>query len=412
MKVLIADKFEESGRRGLAELGIEVSYQPDLAGDSLRDAISETKADVLVVRSTKVTAEMFAAGRLGVVIRAGAGVNTIDVEAASERGVLVTNCPGKNSQAVAELAFGLILACDRRIADNVADLRAGHWNKKEYSQSRGLYGRTLGVVGLGRISQEMITRARAFGMHVVGFSRWMTPDLAAALGIGRAANIQELALMSDVVSVHVALTPETRNMLDASFFGALRPGAIFINTSRAEVADQTALLNAVQNRGIRAGLDVFEGEPEGGTGSYDGPLRTIPGVYTTHHIGASTEQAQEAVAAEVVKIVRDYVKTGAVSNVVNVKKAEVATHLLVVRHLDRVGVLAHVLGILKDEEVNVQEMENIVLGGARAAIAQISVNKAPSQASLLKIKMNPDVFDASVFPIDKQQTIAYDPTGL
>lgn len=401
MKVLVADKFEQVGLDGLAKLGVEVAYEPTLSGETLAARLAEEPFAVLVVRSTKVTASMIEGSNLGVIIRAGAGFNTIDVAAASDRGILVSNCPGKNSQAVAELAFGLIIACDRRIADNVAEIRAGHWNKKEFSQSRGLHGRTLGLIGLGKISQEMIGRAKAFGMHVVAYSRWMTPDLAAALGIGRAANLRELALMSDVVSCHVALTPETRGSLDREFFGALKPGAIFVNTSRAEVVDQDALLEAIRGKGLRAGLDVFEGEPEVGEGAYDGPIRNEPGVYATHHIGASTEQAQEAIAAEVVRIVREYRATGSVPNVVNVNKAEVATHLIVVRHLDRVGVLAHVLGVLKDEGLNVQEMENIVLGGARAAIAQISVDKAPSETGLLRVKMNPDIFDASVLPIER-----------
>jgi len=402
MKVLVADKFEQSGLDGLAKLGAEVFYEPKLSGEELECRLKQTEADVLVVRSTRVTSEIIEGSKLGVIIRAGAGVNTIDVNAASNRGIMVTNCPGKNSHAVAELAFGLIVAADRRIADNVIDLRAGVWNKKEYSESRGLYGRTLGLVGTGQIAQQMIPKAKAFGMNVVAFGRWMTPDVAASLGIGRANDLEELAIMSDVVSVHIALTPETRGSLNADFFNALKPGSIFVNTSRAEVVDQAALIDAVKNRGIKAGLDVFEGEPESATGTYDGELRDLPGVYCTHHIGASTEQAQEAIAAEVVKIVRDYRGSGTVPNVVNVKRAAVATHLLVVRHLDRVGVLAHVLSVLKDEGVNVQEMENIVLGGANAAIAQISVDKEPRKEALLTIKMNPHIFDASVFAIGRE----------
>lgn len=401
MKVLVADKFEQSGLDGLKGLGAEVQYSPDLADSTLGDALKESEAAVLVVRSTKVTEPMMDGSKLGVIIRAGAGYNTIDVAAASNRGIMVSNCPGKNSQAVAELAFGLILALDRHIPDNVAELRAGKWNKKKYSKARGLYGRTLGLVGMGTIGQEMIPRAKAFGMNVVAYSRWMTPDIAAALGIGRAASLEELAAMSDVVSVHVSLTPETKNSLGEKFFSAMKSGAYFVNTSRGEVVDQSALLKAIEEKGILAGLDVFADEPTGGEGEYQGALKDNPNVYCTHHIGASTDQAQEAVAAETVRIVREYKQTGVVPNVVNVKKAEVATHLLVVRHLDRVGVLAHVLGVLKDEGVNVQEMENIVLGGAKSAIAQISLDKEPSPNALMKIKMNDNVFDASVFPIEK-----------
>ncbi len=401
MKVLVADKFEKSGLDGLNALGVEVQYSPDLVDDALAQALKDSQADVLVVRSTKVTEDMMDGSKLGVIIRAGAGYNTIDVSAASNRGILVTNCPGKNSQAVAELAFGLILALDRHIPDNVAELREGKWNKKKFSKAKGLYGRTLGLIGMGKISQEMIPRAKAFGMNVVAYSRWMTPDIAAALGIGRAATLEELGAMSDVVSVHVSLTPETKNSLGAKFFASMKLGAYFVNTSRGEVVDQISLLKAIEEKGILAGLDVFADEPTGAEGEYQGVLKGNPNVYCTHHIGASTDQAQEAVAAETVRIVREYKNTGVVPNVVNIKRAEVATHLLVVRHLDRVGVLAHVLGVLKDEGVSVQEMENIVLGGAKSAIAQISLDKEPSPNALLKIKLNENVFDASVFPIEK-----------
>src|SRR5215467_425783 len=183
MKVLIADKFEQSGQDGLQAIGCDISYQPDLKDDSLVSAIATESPDVLVVRGTKVTEAMLGAGPIKLVVRAGAGYNTIDVAAASKRGIYVSNCPGKNSIAVAELAFALILALDRRIADNVIALRAGEWNKKEFSKARGLFGRTLGLIGVGKIGQEMIPRARAFGMPVVAWSRSLTPKKADQLGV-------------------------------------------------------------------------------------------------------------------------------------------------------------------------------------------------------------------------------------
>ena len=406
MKILVADKFEASGLEGLAGLG-EVVSNPDLKDEALVDAIRETGADVLVVRSTKVTEAMLASGRLRLVIRAGAGYNTIDVDAASRRGILVSNCPGKNSLAVAELAFGLLLAIDRRIPDNVAQLREGRWNKKEFGKSRGLYGRTLGLVGLGRIGQAMIQRAQAFGMHVIAFSRWLTPDVAAALGVGRADSLESLASRSDVVSVHVSLTPETRGILGEAFFEAMRPGGIFINASRAEVVDQDALLEAIERKNLFAGLDVFEGEPAGAEGTYEGPLQTNPRVYCTHHIGASTDQAQEAVADETVRIVGEYKATGAAPNLVNVSRAECATHLVTVRHEDRVGALSHLLEILREQGVNIQEMETTVLGGSHAAIAQIAGDHAPSADAVNRIKEHPAVFDVSVHPIDGSGLVGF-----
>src|SRR3954465_4987823 len=215
MKILIADKFEESGRIGLRTLGCDVSFQPDLKDEPLVNAIGHEQPDVLIVRGTKVTEPMLAAGPLKLVVRAGAGYNTIDVSAASRRGIYVANCPGKNSIAVAELAFALILALDRRVADNVIALRAGEWNKKEFSKARGLFGRTLGLVGLGKIGQEMISRAQAFGMHVIAWSRSLTPERAAELGIEFKSKPIEVAREADVVSAHLALNSETKGMLDA-----------------------------------------------------------------------------------------------------------------------------------------------------------------------------------------------------
>lgn len=399
MKVLIADKFEKSGIEGLKGLGCEVISNPDLKDEALGEALRETQADILVVRSTKVNADMLKGTHLALIIRAGAGVNTIDVKAASENGVLVANCPGKNSQAVAELAFGLMIACDRFIADNVIELKNGHWDKKRFSKGKGLCGRTLGLIGMGKIGQEMVTRAHAFGMNVVAFSRWMTADVAAALGVGRAESIAEVAKQADVVSVHVALTPETKGLLGDEFFGQMKEGAIFINTSRAEVVQQAALEKVLKAGKIVAGLDVFEGEPSVGEGPYEGPMRDMPGCYCTHHIGASTEQAQEAIASETVRIVKEYRATGIAPNVVNVTSGGHASNLLVVRHLDRVGVLAHVLSVLKEEGVNVQEMENIILGNAQAAIAQIAVDKVVSAPAIDKIRMNEHVLDASLIAV-------------
>src|SRR5204862_7883937 len=211
--------------------GIEVVYDPELTDAALTAAVHSTGADVLVVRSTKVPAATLAAGRLSLVVRAGAGYDTIDVAAASARGIYVSNCPGKNSIAVAELTFALLLALDRRIPANAADLRAGRWNKAEYSKARGLFGRTLGLVGLGRIGQEVLSRARAFGMPVVAWSPSLTPGRAAALGVEPKGSPAEMAAACDVLSVHVALNAGTRHLIDRGVLGALRPGSYFLNTA-------------------------------------------------------------------------------------------------------------------------------------------------------------------------------------
>jgi D-3-phosphoglycerate dehydrogenase / 2-oxoglutarate reductase len=400
VKVLVADKFEESGRRGLADAGFEVLYEPDAKDDTLTEALKNSEAEVLVVRGTKVSRAALQAGHLSLVVRAGAGYNTIDIEAASERGISVANCPGKNSVAVAELAFGLIVALDRRISENTADLKRGVWNKKEYGKARGLFGRTLGLIGVGGIGSEMIPRARAFGMPVVAWSRRLTPERARELGIERKESPRDVAAASDVVSVHVALKPETTGLIGRDFFDAMRPGSFFVNTSRAEVVDQPALARAVSERGLRAGLDVFAGEPSGGSGSVEDPIFQLPGVIGTHHIGASTDQAQEAIAAETVRIVREYRETGRAPNVVNLAKKSPATHLLIVRHCDRVGVLAAVFDRIKRAGINVQETENVVFDGAKAAVARIHLNQAPSEEILRDIESSTsDILEVTLIPI-------------
>jgi D-3-phosphoglycerate dehydrogenase / 2-oxoglutarate reductase len=382
MKVLIADKFPEVGRAALMHAGVGVVYDPELTDAALTQAVRSTGADVLVVRGTKVPATTLAAGRLSLVVRAGAGYDTIDVKAASLRGIYVSNCPGKNSIAVAELTFALILALDRRIPANVADLKAGRWNKAEYSKARGLFGRTLGLVGLGRIGQEVLGRARAFGMPVVAWSPSLTPGRAESLDVQIKRSPTEVAAACDILSVHVALNSETRNLIHRGVLDALRPGSYFINTARAEVVDQAALYEAVRDGGIRAGLDVFAGEPTGGAGTVEDPIFELDGVIGTHHIGASTDQAQQAIADETVRIIREYLQTGRVPNVVNLAQKSPATHLLVVRHHDRVGVLSAVFSQLKHAGINVQEMENIVFEGAAAAVARIHLDVAPPQMVL------------------------------
>ncbi|HET6862279.1 MAG TPA: 3-phosphoglycerate dehydrogenase, partial [Pyrinomonadaceae bacterium] len=312
MRVLIADKFEQSGRDGLKALGCDVTYEPDLKDDLLVQAINSKEPDVLVVRGTRVTEPMFEAGPIKLVVRAGAGYNTIDVAAASRRGIYVSNCPGKNAIAVAELAFALILAVDRRIADNVISLRRDEWNKKGFSKARGLFGRTLGLIGLGQIGLEMIPRARALGMPVVAWSRSLNPDRATSLGIEFKASPLEVAKVSDILSVHVALNSETRNLINKEIFDALQPGSYFINTARGEVVDQQALVEAMKTRGIRAGVDVYASEPTSSTGEFSDPIAHEENLYGTHHIGASTDQAQEAIAAETVRIVREFKETGQV----------------------------------------------------------------------------------------------------
>ena len=391
MKVLVADSFERSGIDGLKALGYQVAYEPALKGDALVEALRTGGASVLVVRSTQVTEPMLDAGQLSLIVRAGAGVNTIDVAGASRRGIYVSNCPGKNAMAVAELTFALILALDRRVPDNVVELKAGRWNKKEFSKAQGLFGRTLGLIGFGHIGQEVARRAHAFGMPVVVWSRRFAANAEARnhavdeLGIEVVASPENVMSRADIVSIHLALTKETRGFVDSELLTHVRPGTMLINTARGEVLDYVALAEAINDKGLRVGLDVYASEPATPEGLMSDTILALPNVIGTHHIGASTEQAQEAIAAETVRIIRTFAETGKVPNVVNLAKKTPATRMLVVRHRDKPGVLAHVFEQLRDANLNVQETENIIFEGAHAAVARINLDGEPAPATLESI---------------------------
>lgn len=312
--VLIADKFEQVGLDTLSSLGLNFEYESELNDFSLQEKLTSSSPKILVVRSTKINKQILDASSLKLIIRAGAGYDTIDIAYAKIKGIKVANCPGKNSAAVAELTLGLILAIDRKIPDNVQSLREGRWNKKGFSRANGLYGRTLGLVGFGKIAEEVAKRAKVFGLDILVFSHWLTPEAAEHLGVKLAKNLEEIACRSDIVSVHSALTNQTKHLIDENFFESMKHGAYFINTSRAELVDQFALEKALSQNKIFAGLDVFEDELASGEGFYSGNLKNFKNAYCTHHIGASTKQAQEAVALEVVKIIEHYIKDQTVLN--------------------------------------------------------------------------------------------------
>ncbi len=380
MRVLIADKLPDSSVEALQESGHTVVIK-NCSDDELQEALATHSTEALVVRSTKVTRKMLeSAPSLELIVRAGAGYDSIDVEAASERGIFVANCPGKNSSAVAELTIGLMVSLDRRIADNISDARAGRWEKSKYAKARGLKGRVLGIVGMGQIGRLVARMARGMGLKVVAWSRSLTPEDAIALDVTYADSPIKVASQADIVSVHVAATPQTYHLADTDFFSAMKPGAFFINTTRGSVVDENALLAALDNNGIRAGLDVFAGEPSYKKGKLETSLRDHQSVYLTHHIGASTMQAQEATGAEAVRVIDTYANSSVVPNCINIAVQSSATHLLTVRHLDKVGVLAKVLDVVRKCNLNVQEMENQVFTGSiHAAVARIRLVGAPPE---------------------------------
>lgn len=386
MLVLIADKFPSAGREVLAR-DASVVYRPELSADQLPAALAETSADILVVRSTVVSeAALAASPHLSLVIRAGAGTNTIDAAAASKRGIFVANCPGKNAIAVAELTMGLLLALDRRIVDATLDLRQGTWNKSKYGKARGIKGQVLGLVGFGQIAREVAARARAFAMRILFHDVRAIPEAELeALGATQAADLDALLAEADVVSVHVPYSKATHHLIGAAQIARMRPGATLLHTARGGVVDDRALADAVRAGKLRAGLDVFEGEPAGGQADFKNITAEAADLYATPHIGASTDQAEGAIADEVVRIVQSYAAAGVVHHAVNLADRS-ARYSLVVRHLDRVGVLAGVLSALREERVNVQGMSNIIFAGGEAACATITFEQEPSPRLLERLR--------------------------
>ena len=280
MRLLFADGLPERTIKDLEARGHECVVEPGLTPEDLPERVAGF--DGLVVRSTKVPAAVFAAGgRLALVIRARRGTNTIDTDAAAAQGVFVSNVPGRNAAAVAELTLGLLLAIDRRIADNVVDLRAGSWNKARYSKAKGVMGSTMGVIGLGSIGLAVAERAAAFGIRVQALDKPGRPDHVVAraddLGIAMCESLDALLAVSDVVSVHVPAKADTRGLVDAGFLARMKPGAILLNTSRGEIVDETALLAALDAGTVRAGLDVFADEPSGGSGERTCQAGPAPG---------------------------------------------------------------------------------------------------------------------------------------
>jgi len=396
MKLLVADKFEDRALEELKHLGLEVLYEPEITPEMLASKIAGV--GILVVRTKQVTAEAIEAGaHLHLIVRAGPGVQGIDVPAASARGVYVATCPGKNAIAVAELTMALICAIDRRIPDAVAQLRTGRWERGELSRAEGLFGKTIGLAGFGAIAREVAIRAKAFGMNVIANGRSLTPQKAAEHGVAHARTLEELASRSQILSVHLPLSSSTKGAIDKAVLNALPEGSIFINTARPEVVDQAALAQAIELRQLRVGLDVFEGEPAGGSAPFESPLFQLDGVvYGTPHIGASTKQAEHAIAAETVRIVRSFVRAGDVPNCVNVCATSPARYQMVVRSLDKVGVLANVLGVLKRHGLNVEELSSTIFDGAIAACTKIRVTGRPGEACVQEIKAFSEVLHVDV----------------
>ncbi|MDH3754090.1 MAG: NAD(P)-binding domain-containing protein [Acidimicrobiia bacterium] len=397
MRILFADALDSSRVERLRAGGHECLVEPELGPDDIGARLDGV--DVLVVRSTKVTAEAISAGdRLSLVVRAGAGINTIDCQAAADAGIYVSNVPGRNAVAVAELTMGLLLAIDRRLVDNTVSLRAGQWNKREYTKADGLMGKTMAIVGLGSIGLAVAERAGAFGIAVTALEK---PGRTDAVEAQITANDIELvdsmeALLggADVVSVHVPSTG-AGPMVDAEFLALLREGAILLNTSRGDVVDEAALLDAIEAKNLRVGLDVWDDEPSAAVSEFHPALIDHPDVIGTHHIGASTTQAQEAIADGTLEVLERFA-AGGIENCVNMETGRLGVSTIVVRHLDEVGVLAQVLAVLRANGINVKQMSNEVFVGSVAAVAAIAVDKEPSSDAVAALESIEQVLGVAI----------------
>jgi D-3-phosphoglycerate dehydrogenase len=390
IKVLIADKFPDKYIQQMKDLDLEVIYEPKLGEKDLPEAAKDV--DILVVRSTIVNESTISGSeRLNLIIRAGSGVNNINIAAANKKGIYVTNCPGMNAVAVAELAFGLMLSLDRFIPDNVNDFRNGVWNKDKYSKGKGLKGKTLGVIGVGNIGKEVAKRAVAFDMNVYG------KDITRIEGvqIKDFSEMDQLLPLCDIISIHLPATPQTKGLFNKRMFSYMKNGAYLINTSRQDVINEDDLLEAIKEKNLRVALDVFKGEPEGKSGEVSSKLQNNPNIFVTHHIGASTEQAQDAVAEETVNIIKNFIHSGVIDHWVNRAKITDAHFQLVVKHYDKPGVLASVLEVIRSGNINIEEIENIIFEGGVAACCTMKLKMAANADMLKKIKENPDVISVS-----------------
>ncbi len=338
-RVLIADKLEAAGIELLVAAGVEVDNRPGLKGDELKAAIRA--ADAVICRSQpKLTAEFFEdVGSLRAIARAGVGVDNIDVPAATRKGVVVMNTPGGNTVSAAEHTVALLLALARRIPVADATMKAGGWDRNKFVGTE-VAGKTLGVVGLGRIGREVARRAKGLDMRVLALDPFVTAAKAAELGYDTAANLDELLPQVDFLTLHVPGGAQTKSLIGARELGLMKKTARVLNVARGGIVDEQALADALAAGTIAgAGIDVFTAEPV----VADNPLLKAPNVVLTPHLGASTLEAQESVAIEAAQLIADFLLRGQVANAVNMAAVN-PTELAEVRpYVD----LARRLGLLQ-----------------------------------------------------------------
>jgi D-3-phosphoglycerate dehydrogenase len=311
-RVVLLDDISQDGIDMLKQAGMECEVRTKLAGEDLRKTLAEF--DGAIVRSgAKITAESLEGNRkLRAIVRAGVGTDNIDKVAATRQGIIVMNTPTGNTISTAEHAFALMLALSRNLSPAYESLKAGRWDRKLYMGSQ-LADKTLGIVGMGRIGQEVAKRAKAFKMRVIGCDPFFSADQAESLGVQRAATVDELLPQVDYLTVHTPATPETINMIDKPQLEKLKPGVRLINCARGGIYNEAALVEGLKSGKIAGvSLDVYPKEP-----CTDSPLFGMDGVLCTPHLGASTEEAQAQVAIEAVELLVDYLNNGAIRHAVN-----------------------------------------------------------------------------------------------
>ena len=329
-KVLVADSISPRGIEELSRDGkLDVLTQTKLSQEKLLEIIPDFAG--LIVRSeTKVTGEVLnRAKQLRVVGRAGVGVDNIDVETATRRGVIVLNAPGGNTVSTAEHAFSLLLCVARKIPQADASLRSRKWNRKDF-EGVELYNKTLGVIGMGRIGSELSRRAIAFGMRVMAYDPYLSAARARSLQVDLVEELDDLLANADFISLHTPLTNETHHLLNAARISKMKRGVRIINCARGGLIDEAALAQGLQDRHVAAAaLDVFETEPL----PEDSPLRAVPNLVLTPHLGASTAEAQEGVGIEIAQSIRAALLEGTIRNAVNVPSLDAKTLSIIGPHM-------------------------------------------------------------------------------
>ena len=371
---MVADLFSPEGIEEMKKMGHEVIYQPKVVGAEFVKLMADVKPVVLVVRSKKVTKEVIDADpKLEFVIRAGAGFDTIDVDYCSAKGIYVSNCPGKNSIAVAELAMGLIISVDRRLAENDKLLKEGKWEKGLFAECIGLKGRTLGLLGIGNIGKEVCKRCLAFDMKVIAWDSFFTKEEMAAMGAVKVETVQDIAKNADIISIHLpAIKGITVNMINKEFLNLMKPETVFINTSRANLVVEDDVLERLEKvKGFWYAADVFSNEPADKKAAYDHKLAKHPKVVGTHHIGASTKEAETAIGIEAVRMVKEYGATKKVNNCVNLATDIKVTHNIAVKYANQVGTLPSIMDLFTKYQLKIEELHNEVFKDRHACVAGI-----------------------------------------